>query len=155
MQGPALKRLEEEQQQQTQTPLLVPLRSVQWPGPLHSEDMQQQSQLPDFSADDPEEPEEQLQPSALQLSSARSWLGANRQLPHHQDGSQPGPSGGEPHLIIDTVTSLRNSHQMSKPYRSTKPPLPSQSRGQISSEMSFLGGSAGSSGTAASSDPRT
>ena len=152
MQGPALKRLEEEQQQQTQTPPLVPLHSAQWQGPLHSDNLQQQSQLPDFAADDAGGDSGQLQASALQLSSARSWLGANRQLPRHQDGSQPGLSRGEPPLVTGTATSLGNSDKTPKPHRSPKPPLPSRPRGQISSEMSFLGGSAGSSGTAASSD---
>ena len=152
MQGPALKRLEEEQQQHTQTPPLVPLHSA---GCLRSDDPQQQSQLPDFSADDAEEDSGELQPSALQLSNARSWLGGNRQLPHHQDGSQPRFSGGQPHLMIGAATSLGNGIRMPRPFHSPKPPLPSRPRGQISSEMSFLGGSAGSSGTAASFDSNT
>lgn len=155
MQGPALKRLEEEQQQQTQTPPLVPLHSAQWQGPLHSDDLQQQSLLPDSAADDAEGNSGQLQSSALQLSSARSWLGANRQLSRHQDGSQPGFNTGEPLLINGTATSLGSSDKTPKPQRSPKPPLPSRPRGQISSEMSFLGGSAGSSGTAASFDSNT
>ena len=155
MQGPALKRLEEEEHQQAQTPPLVPLHSAQWQGPLHSDDLQQQSQQPDSSADDVEGEPGQLQPSALQLGGARSWLGANRQLPCQQDGSQPGFSRGEPGPIPSTAMSMRNSNKMPRPHQSPKPPLPSQLRGQISSEMSFLGGSAGSSGTAASSDSHT
>ena len=157
MQGPALKRLEEEQQVQAQTPPLVPLQSPQWSNTLHNVDLQQQGQqLPhrqdDLSADDAEGESGQLQPTTLQLRGARSWLGASRQLQHLQDETQPGFSWGEPHPVDGAAMSLGNSNRVPRPHPSAKPPLPHRPRAQISSEMSFLGGSAGSSGIGASSD---
>lgn len=158
MQGPALKRLEEEQQEQAQPPPLVPLPSPQWQNTLHSDVVQQQQgqQLPhrqdDLSADDAEGGSSQLRPTTLQLSGARSWLGASRQLQHRQDETQPGFGWGETHPIDDAAMSLGNSNRVPRPHPFSKPPLPHRPRAQISSEMSFLGGSAGSSGTGASSD---
>lgn len=154
MQGPALKRLEEEQQQQDQTPPLAPpLHAVQQPqDTLHSD--QQQAQH-DFSPDDAlrDPSHQQQQPSALQLNSARSWLGASRQLPQHQAATQPELSW-ELHATAGTATSVGNTNK-ARPHPSPKPPLPNRPRGQISTEMAYLGGSLGSSGTGASSDSNT
>ena len=156
MQGPVLKRLEEEQQrQQAQTPPLAPLHSRHWQGPLHGDELQQQAQQPDLSPDNALRDSAQQQSSVLQLHGARSWLGANRQLSQHQSVTQPGFSPGELHPTTGTSVSLGNSNKASRPYLSPKPPLPSRPRSQISSEMSYLGGSAGSSGTGASSDSNT
>ena len=151
MQGPALKRLEEEQQQQAQTPQLVPLHPHQLQDTLLSDERhsdQQQAQL-HISADDALS---EQQPSALQLNNARSWLGASRQ---HQAVTQPDLSWGEPPSTAGTATSLGTNNKVARPRSASKPPLPSRSRGQISREMSYLGWSAGSSGTTASSDSNT
>ncbi|KAL3162518.1 hypothetical protein ABBQ32_010175 [Trebouxia sp. C0010 RCD-2024] len=154
MQGPALKRLEEEHQQQAQMPPLVPLHPRQLQDTLHSDQQQHTHQL-DIPADDALRDPGQQQPSALQLNNARSWLGASRQLPQHQAAPQPELTWGELHSTSSTATNLGNSSKAPRPRPSPKPPLPSRPRGQLSSEMSYLGGSVGSSGTGASSDSNT
>lgn len=141
MQGPALKRLEEEQQQQqAQSPPLVPLHPHQ-----------QQERQPNIAAGEGLDAFSEHQPSALQLGGARSWLGSSRQL-LHQLGTDSPKASAQQQPVTDSVMGSGNGHSAQRPYLSAKPPLPSRPRAQISSEMSYLGGSAGSSTAGNDSD---
>lgn len=134
MQGPALKRLEEEQQQ-VQTLPLVPSQPQQWQDSLHTNGTHGQEQQSPFAAESLPGSSDALQPSALQLNGAWSWTGSRRPLSQQPSVSQHRTSSD------DAAVKMPSLHP------SSKPPLSSRPRGQLSSEMSYLGGSA-SIGTA-------
>lgn len=157
MQGPVLKRLEEEQQQM-QAPQATSPDTDQW---QHSEDdmgHQATQQQPDLPFDESNLPFGQLelpfgesstsigdqQQPSLQLSGHRSWAGS-RQHQQPQCYNRTEANGSVSSSIAGSVLGYENNSRGSKPYVSPKPPLPSRPQRQISSEMSYLGGSADSS----------
>lgn len=166
MQGPVLKRLEEEQQQQALAPSMVSADGDQQHTFQHDAGRPPPVQQPGLPFEQPSSPfeqpellfdevtssqaDEQQQPS-LQLNAPRSWAGS-RQLQQAHVCSQPETNGSMMHSAAAGMSGHNCGERVVTAHASPKPPLPSRSRRQISSEMSYLGGSAGNSAAGSGSD---
>ncbi len=167
MQGPALKRLEEEQQQQAQAP---PLADDQWQDSQYTigQDQQDPAHQPDLPFDESQLPFDQTnlpfdeanglddsQQESLQLNGPRSWAGRRQShQPQPHMPIRPASSQGLPFGMAGSFSGVSSSGARgAKAHASPKPPLPGRRQRTQSSEMAYLGGSAGASaGSGSDSD---
>ncbi len=165
MQGPVLKRLEEEQQQQAQVP---PLAADQWQDTQYTigQDQQVLAHQPGLPFDESQLPfdqsnlpfdeatgQDESQQGSLQLIGPRSWAGS-RQLHQPHMPIRPASSEGLPFGMAGSFSGVSSSGARGpKAHASPKPPLPGRRQQTQSSEMAYLGGSAGASaGSGSDSD---
>jgi len=164
MQGPVLKRLEEEQQQQAQAP---PLADDQWQhtqytigqdqqDPAHQQGLPfDESQLPFDQSNSPFDEatgQDDSQQGSLQLNGPRSWAGTRQSHQPHMP-VRPTSSEGLPLGMAGSFSGVSTGARGSKAHASPKPPLPGRRQRTQSSEMAYLGGSAGNSvGSGSDSD---
>ena len=161
MQGPALKRLEEEQQQQAQAP---PSADDQWQDTQYTigQDQQDLAHQPGLPFDESQLPFDQSnlpfdeatgqddsQQGSMQINGPRSWAG-RRQL---HTSIRPASSEGLPFGLAGSFSGVSSGARGAKAHTSPKPPLPGRRQRTQSSEMAYLGGSAGASaGSGSDSD---
>ena len=164
MQGPALKRLEEEQQQQAQVP---PLADDQWQDTQYTigQDQQEPAHQPGLPFDESQLPFDQSnlpfdeatgqdnsQQGSLQLNGPRSWAGRRQSHQPHMP-MRPASSEGLSLSMAGSFSGVSSGARGAKAHTSPKPPLPSRRQRTQSSEMAYLGGSAGASaGSGSDSD---
>lgn len=164
MQGPVLKRLEEEQQQQAQAPALA---DDQWQDtqctighdqqdPAHQPGLPfDESQLPFDQSNSPFDEatgQDDSQQGSLQLNGPRSWAGRRQSHQPHMP-IKPASSEGLPFGVAGSFSGISSGARGSKAHASPKPPLPGKRQRTQSSEMAYLGGSAGASaGSGSDSD---
>lgn len=165
MQGPVLKRLEEEEQQQQAQAL--PPAGDHWQGTQGDAELglQEPSQQPGWPYDESQMPFDQSesafdeasvsqgiqQPSSLQHNGPRSWASSrHRQQPQVAD-HLPAESGSFLQSVPGHASGFSPGVRAARANASPKPPLPSR-RQSHSSEMAFLGGSAGNSAVGSGSD---
>jgi len=164
MQGPALKRLEEEQQQQAQAP---PLADDQWQDTQYTigQDQQEPAHQPGLPFDESQLPFDQSnlpfdeatgqgdsQQGSLQLNGPRSWAGRRQSHQPHMP-MRPASSEGLSLSMAGSFSGVSSGARGAKAHTSPKPPLPSRRQRTQSSEMAYLGGSAGASaGSGSDSD---
>ena len=162
MQGPVLKRLEEEEQQQQAQAL--PPAAGQWPGTQGDAELgpQEPGQQPGWPYDESQMPFDQSesafdeasmskgtqQQSLLQPNGPRSWASSRHLQPPRVADHLPAVSGS----FLQSVPGHASGFSPGvRANASPKPPLPSR-RQSHSSEMAFLGGSAGNSAVGSGSD---
>ncbi len=161
MQGPALKRLEEEQQQQAQAPALA---DDQWQDTQYAigQDQAHQPGLPFDESQlhfdqsnlpfDAATGQDDSQQGSLQLNGLRSWAGRRQSRQPHMP-IRPVSSEGLPLGMAGSFSGVSSGARGSKAHASPKPPLPGRRQRTQSSEMAYLGGSAGNSaGSGSDSD---
>ena len=164
MQGPVLKRLEEEQQQQAQAPALA---DDQWQDTQYTigHDQQDPAHQPGLPFDESQLPFDQSnspfdeatgqddsQQGSLQLNGPRSWAGRRQSHQPHMP-IKPASSEGLPFGVAGSFSGISSGARGSKAHASPKPPLPGKRQRTQSSEMAYLGGSAGASaGSGSDSD---
>ena len=164
MQGPALKRLEEEQQQQAQAPASA---DDQWQDTQYTigQDQQDPAHQPGLPFDESQLPFDQSnlpfdaapglddsQQGSLQLNGPRSWAGS-RQLHQPHMPVRPASSEGLPLGMAGSFSDVSSGARGAKAHASPKPPLPGRRQRTQSSEMAYLGGSAGNNaGSGSDSD---
>lgn len=164
MQGPALKRLEEEQQQQAQASPLAGdhLQDTQY---TIGQDQQDPAHQPGLPFDESHLPfdqsnlpfdaapgEDNSQQGSLQLNGPRSWAGRRQSHQPHMP-VRPASSDGLPFFMAGSLSGVSSGARGPKAHASPKPPLPGRRQRTQSSEMAYLGGSAGTSaGSGSDSD---